>query len=54
MEVPLLSLELVDKGTGAHTSQSWTRLVEILGDTDNGVELGRTCWMEMTQEVSRI
>ncbi len=24
MEVPLPSQELVDKGTGAHTSQSWT------------------------------
>ncbi len=46
IDFPLISQELVDRGNGAHTSHSWTleTRVEILGNTDDGVELGRTRW----------
>ncbi len=46
IDVPLFSWELLDKGNGAHASVSWMleTHVEILGNTDDGVELGRTRW----------
>ncbi len=46
IDVPWFSQDLLDKGNGAHASLSWTleTHVEILGNTDDGVELGRTHW----------
>ncbi len=48
LDVPLLSQELVDRGNGAHTHLTFLDAgdthMEILGNIDDGVELGRTRW----------